>query len=65
MLPSKGMKHTQTAAGSQGVADSRCVNVSDYGPMSRGERQDPPKGAQLPAKGMKRTQTRNSLSTTR
>lgn len=64
MLPGKGLKNTQTAAGSRGVADSRCINVSG-GTMSRGERQDPPKGAQLPAKGMKRTQTRNSLSTTR
>ena len=53
----KGLSNTQTK-NSSGV-------VCQGGSCPRGERMNPPSGAQQPGRGLSKTQTRNSLTTRR
>jgi len=54
----KGLSHVQTA-NSSGVVNQTA------GTISRGERMNPPKGAQQFGRGLSKTQTRNSLTNKR
>lgn len=51
--PGKGLSNTQ-------VKNASGVVKQSSGSSSRGERMDPPKGAQQPGAGLSKTQTRNS-----
>lgn len=55
----KSLSKTQTAN------SSKVVNQAGHDMSGRGERKNPPKGAQFPGKGLSNTQTRNSLTTHR
>jgi len=55
---SKSLANTQTA-------NSSGVVKQGAGTMTRGERMNPPKGAQQFGRGLSKTQTRNSLTNRR